>query len=196
MRAWYGDATILLSKLLNLLTGISCGQPPLISWAGKDLPSAPQRELVEQALDPASPSQDRNLARLRKRVIDRNSELITFYLIGRAFQEGMPSLRQVAKELKRRSERGDYPDISGFSPAQISTVITDLADNVFCYHFFNKECEIKLIEKTSPNGPAALSASGWRAWEDTKEYLRHFYELPFWGANSTSKGTNLPEHNG
>ena len=119
------------------------------------------------------------LIRLGKAVLDRTSELGTYYLIGRAYRGGCTSLRDVSREFERRDVAGFLPDGVGTTCGHLSSVVRDLETHVFA-PYFGLPC-LRLLDRPRGEGMHAVpSPDGWQAWEEALRFLSDFYELPVW----------------
>ena len=124
------------------------------------------------------------LARLRERVIDRIPKLVTFYLMGCAYSDGCRSLRAVARQLEKMDIAGTLPEKGGSSLTYLWKTINELQREIFFYHF--GERSVQLFHKPGKGKPDVLSDDGWRAWEDTRQYLDLYYTLPDWSKISSA----------
>lgn len=120
-----------------------------------------------------------DLAGLRKTAFDALTDLRTFYLIGCAYRDGLPSLRAVAREFERRDQAQLLPKKIGTSVAKLSKAIHDLELSVFPAYF--SKPSVWLLQFPEGEGTAGVpSEDGWRAWEATRRFLTDYYELPAW----------------
>lgn len=169
IRAWGGEAESSVQSVLDLVNRMPLGRRPDPLWVfGRCPRSASAQSTESPPLEPIRPPTitlgqlGNDAARWRKR-------LVTFYWIGRMFNEGATSLAEVEAKLaelqKKLPERGKF----GTKIGGLSTTIKLLREGLFTLLFGGREAA--LLQVTGSKGACTMTDEGKQAWRATCEYL-------------------------
>lgn len=168
--------------LQRLQSGRRAGDPSVVVIA---LPAAPPQSNSSPRPDastprlPSLPAVPRDgLGALGQEVYGRLNKLVTFYLLGCAFQSGATSLHDASRELIRRRKAGVLPACVTVHPGDLSDLLTELED-VFAAYFGKTSVSFRASPRGEGRG-SGLSQDGRRAWDATRELLAHNGWVPGW----------------
>jgi hypothetical protein len=170
--------TMTMDQAIALLSRIQAGHRPVnVPTAVVFVVSLPSAVLPGDSSTTLSETVTKiGLMKLKKNTLDRKDFLVLYYYIGCAFQDGASSLSKVSEELERQG-------IDGYSCGNLSDAIRSLEDDVFADYFGNPD--IRLLQAIRGEGRSkVLSDDGWRAWQETRIFLKEYYELPTWRGKS------------
>jgi|GEM_PF-3774842 len=115
-------------------------------------------------------------------IFDHLSHLKTYYLIGCAFHDMPRSLNKVSilfKKIRDGEIDGKKlpPDVPDSAPS-LSGIIKILKIKVFKLYY--RKPDIQLLYQSKKGLDAVMTEDGWRAWEETRDFLQAYKQLPDW----------------
>ncbi|WP_143392844.1 hypothetical protein [Fimbriiglobus ruber] len=188
--AWRGDGERVLRKLINILETLPVGTPPKIIFDNlgvrQQVMSHPESMLVidKKIHIPL-------LFTSEVELLDYEWDLLIYYYVGCAYNDGQPSLTQVSKILIGKANNGEIPQKAGRIPSKLSEMLSKLHEDIFSHIIVPKGDKLLDSPKKGWAGTdSKLSPYGQRAWEETKLYLEFVNRSTSWIPSQVIRNNN------